>query len=439
MQASARRAMTLRASASASVVIAVMAVAVSARKCCDPGNILGPDLTCVRGSSHHLLATASPDVFPCRGNLTLVRPFQGMKVDCLDVAADHTNTTSLQGVVCSEDNEKVDVPQVHFLRKCCPKFRRYSNFREGCWGDFPDERRGVDLLRTMFLNDTATPVELAVGVPECPRGSVLVDIILHHRHVWRQESESILLKHRGPSDVLLVPEEFCVDLVTGDDFSLVVRACQDAAVTCDKGNTPCINKCCRDGKSFRNYLCDETKEQFDVQFYSVRPHKAPYPAAITSVGIAYENAFFRCPNGKFPLEPVKRPDDFFLVTDSGKLLIPENPLYRNLIDWKDFCLERLSGQVVPFLCFPHVRTSLQSQVTVHFKVIAFGLIVSGVFLLITFLVYACLPSLHNLHGRTLMCHVASLLAAYAFLVSSQLLSDVLSKPLCTVTSKLTML
>lgn len=39
-------------------------------------------------------------------------------------------------------------------------------------------------------------------------------------------------------------------------------------------------------------------------------------------------------------------------------------------------------------------------------------ITSCAFLLMTLLVYACLPSLQNLHGKTLMCHVTSLLLAF---------------------------
>lgn len=39
-------------------------------------------------------------------------------------------------------------------------------------------------------------------------------------------------------------------------------------------------------------------------------------------------------------------------------------------------------------------------------------IISCVFLLMTLLVYVCLPSLQNLHGKTLMCHVSSLLVAF---------------------------
>lgn len=39
-------------------------------------------------------------------------------------------------------------------------------------------------------------------------------------------------------------------------------------------------------------------------------------------------------------------------------------------------------------------------------------IISCVFLLMTLLVYVCLPSLQNLHGKTLMCHVSSLLVTF---------------------------
>lgn len=42
-------------------------------------------------------------------------------------------------------------------------------------------------------------------------------------------------------------------------------------------------------------------------------------------------------------------------------------------------------------------------------------ITSCAFLLMTLLVYVCLPSLQNLHGKTLMCHVSSLFLAFTCL------------------------
>ena len=40
------------------------------------------------------------------------------------------------------------------------------------------------------------------------------------------------------------------------------------------------------------------------------------------------------------------------------------------------------------------------------------MIVSAIFLIITFMVYAVLPEIQNIHGVTIMCHVASLAVMY---------------------------
>lgn len=422
----------------AAVLVAAVMLSISlarARKCCPQGQVLASDLTCAPGTSHLLLYDEEYVPFNCTGDLTLVPATQEITVDCIDVREDGRSST-LKGVVCEDTDDKVFVPEVHFVRKCCPVNRRYSNFREGCWKEeFGDDFDTVDKLRTMFLNDTNSAVELAVGVPRCPKGSVLRDLVLHHRHIWRQESESILLKHQGKSDVLLVPEEFCVDLVTDDDYSLVVRACQDAGVACGFDKSPCINKCCPDGASHQQLPCVQSRESFDVQFYTMNVKGSLIPSPVLSVGLAFGNQFLTCPNKKYHLDPMKDPGDAFFVTDKGQLFVPRNPKESRLVDWKNFCLERVRNRVLPFLCFPHDRTTMQTQEAAHFQVIAYGLVLSGVFLLITFLVYLCLPSLHNLHGKTLMSHVASLLVAYSALICSQLFSGATPPLQCKVIGK----
>lgn len=55
-------------------------------------------------------------------------------------------------------------------------------------------------------------------------------------------------------------------------------------------------------------------------------------------------------------------------------------------------------------------------------VITVGLLISCIFLAATLATYCCLPALQNLHGKTLMCHVSSLLVAYLFLALTQLLT-----------------
>lgn len=408
---------------------------VSALKCCPTGQVLTTNLTCGLGSKHYLLYDAYLG-FNCSGNLSTVRPTQDVQVLCLDVA-EEGGKTELTGVRCEgkSTNKGFFVPEVHYVRKCCPMNRKYTDYRHGCWSEeVADDPSAVDTLRSLFLNDTRAPVSLQIGVPRCGKGAVLRDIVLHHRHVWRQESESIVLKHQGTSDVLLVPEEFCVDLVTTDDYSLVVRACYDATVLCDLHHKPCINKCCGDGQSYQGFACADTKSVFDVQFFKLRHPKPPSPVTVTSVGIAFEDqSSFKCENGKYFLNPRAFPDDVFYVSDDGRLMIPEQPLDLRFVGWRDFCLEEFQERVVPFLCFPQTLDGLQEKN--HFRVIAYGLVLSAGFLLVTLIVYTCLPALHNLHGLTLVCHVAALLLAYTCLVTSQLLSAVIPPPLCTAISE----
>lgn len=423
--------------AALAVTLAAVIAAAAGLKCCPPGQVLTSNLTCGLGLSHLLL---SEDIRPlnCSADLTLVPATRDNSVDCVDVLVDKRGS-SLRGVVCKGPTDKETVPRVNFVRKCCPPERRYKDFREGCWEkDVPDDSRSVDLLKAMFLNDTVSAVELIIGVPKCSKGSVVRDYFLHHRHVWRQESESVMLKHQLSSDILLSPDEFCVDLVTDDDYTVVVRACQDARVVCGPDKLACINKCCPEGSSYRGLSCVSSKIPFDVQFYSLdSPNQTVTPLA-SSVGVAFGDSF-RCENKKYPLVPENVSTDAFFVTDTGRLFLPGFPPDYRLVDTNVYCMEWFWNRIRPFMCFPATRTSMETEETAYFRVIAYGLGVSSVFLFITLIVYLWIPSLHNLHGKTLMCHVASLLAAYAALVYGQLFSNRNPPIYCQAIGKLNIL
>lgn len=53
----------------------------------------------------------------------------------------------------------------------------------------------------------------------------------------------------------------------------------------------------------------------------------------------------------------------------------------------------------------------------NFRFIVNGIlaIISCIFLFLTFIIYAYLPGLRNLYGKTMMCHIASLFMAYVCL------------------------
>ena len=73
------------------------------------------------------------------------------------------------------------------------------------------------------------------------------------------------------------------------------------------------------------------------------------------------------------------------------------------------------------VCFPPQVEPPRSEI-VAMKVFPFFLFVSSIFLIATFVVYALLPEIRNVHGVTIMCHVASLAVMYIGLACIQLLS-----------------
>ncbi|KAG8223748.1 hypothetical protein J437_LFUL003113 [Ladona fulva] len=68
--------------------------------------------------------------------------------------------------------------------------------------------------------------------------------------------------------------------------------------------------------------------------------------------------------------------------------------------------------------------------TIIYIVYPIGMCISIIFLIISFFVYASMPELRNLHGKCLLCHIASLLTAYVFLVLVQVLGFVITDDAC---------
>jgi hypothetical protein len=74
-----------------------------------------------------------------------------------------------------------------------------------------------------------------------------------------------------------------------------------------------------------------------------------------------------------------------------------------------------------FVCFNEEE---QDQQNIQFHIYATLLAISAFFLGLTLVVYLFLPKLLNLHGKTVVCHVISLLLGYTFLSVVQFATDV---------------
>lgn len=192
---------------------------------------------------------------------------------------------------------------------------------------------------------------------------------------------------------------------------------------------PCIRKCC-------------SEDEFIVSEPNVTSHceKNPRPSAFDNFTLpVYKNStvfanvsqkHFRilygdvCDYGKFLLMPLMNPDDrSYLLTD-GRVL-----LSGSFLDASEYCLESIDGLdgIQTLVCFPPTEDSETRAVFTFYPV---GMLLSIPFLFGTFVVYAVISDLRNLHGKSLMCHVFSLLSAYVVLTVVQLGRDAVSASWC---------
>ncbi|XP_015436131.1 PREDICTED: G-protein coupled receptor Mth2-like [Dufourea novaeangliae] len=120
-----------------------------------------------------------------------------------------------------------------------------------------------------------------------------------------------------------------------------------------------------------------------------------------------------CPDNsvRYMLEPERYEEDAFVLERNGTLRTSTSkfPAWSYCLDWKE-SFER----IVVLVCLsPDSPTPSPANEQESYNI---GIIVSVPFFLATFLVYAIIPELRSLYGKTLMCYVACLVIAYTFLV-----------------------
>ncbi|XP_046987826.1 uncharacterized protein LOC124592796 [Schistocerca americana] len=214
----------------------------------------------------------------------------------------------------------------------------------------------------------------------------------------------------------------------------LVRVCVDAEEYC--ASHYCLPKCCPHGQSLMaNKECLPSTRGLPLA------ENLSLPQGAQSGGVALVAAGLSCI--KYPLQPDRLPhsDGRRLERDDsapGRLALAVPAVGERHVLGR-YCLEfvdmppKMQG-VYAFVCFPDTV----DEVTLKHKLESAGLVLSVACLGFTLAVYACLPTLQNLHGRTLMCHIAALLAAYIGLAVLKIFTGSLRNVPCTVTGVLTL-
>lgn len=136
---------------------------------------------------------------------------------------------------------------------------------------------------------------------------------------------------------------------------------------------------------------------------------------------------------KYILDPISSGNnDIFQVSKDGSL---QTELGSLLAPPGQFCLEQFSeddSQLLAIICSELNAENVQNEsaFTAMELINLTAMIISIPFLFMTLIVYALIKKLRNLHGKCLMCHVTSLLVAYASLLTVQFTTNSISKDVC---------
>jgi hypothetical protein len=407
-------------------------------KCCGPDSSFRQDmntgnLTCDLAVSP-LQVHGAPVRYgipeSCNKPLTALKqnhlvPMSRYCIDKVEMGNCSFQSAPLQGYVCDDDDSvrNLTSPTVIKIKKCCVN-GTYDPESHICRENID----GQEILQSVILRDTACFVNVDYGLSKCDPTEAVVSVVVSSDSTELLNNGTLVVNTRN-ARLTLNDDAFCVDSVVNSSDSVIVKFCQNVSTACTEG--PCVRKCCPDGHGLiESRSCSPSGFDFNPQFYNRVATNNGFEHVETTVPSFAILSNLEC--DKYMLQPELTELDVSYLEADGRLYVP-NYFDRRLTTDR-YCLEKVflpeenNDGVYTFLCFQEEDSIEEPQI--RYILCALGLITSSLFLLATFLVYACLPSLQNLHGKTLMCHVVSLFAAYVCLSVAQLGGTILDQFFC---------
>ncbi|XP_063993719.1 probable G-protein coupled receptor Mth-like 3 [Diachasmimorpha longicaudata] len=412
-------------------------------KCCAKGEIISvrKNFTCVpHVISTELITTGTTrdnwvrfDECPDAGEVSIIKLSDviGENISsisassgCLDLFDGDERVGVIPVIIRCEDRSgvgSIQVPKVASVRFCCPRDRVYDPDVRDC---LPRASSGsLDIADFIFESvREKSGVEFSSfvrGPPQCQHA--IVDYVIDSRRdlqVLGNGSLKVSISSDEDTSVLLTEENSCLD--RGTSSGLILRLCTGVEY-CHRN--ACVRKCCPEGQARIGGVCQmipvdtlppgEFHRRLE-EFSRVKSNHSEWkPLDTTKYGLL--TGEHSCEHGKYPLMP----DELPVIDSHGAIHIhlPEHRKFKH----HEYCVEVFRNVTsyddgfYPAVCFeiPDPPGSNKWR----FGINAALELTSCMFLLITFLVYVFLPLLQNLHGKTLMGHVASLFAAYACLAA----------------------
>ncbi|KOX70436.1 G-protein coupled receptor Mth2 [Melipona quadrifasciata] len=384
---------------------------------------------------------------------------------CLEILHNETSKNNVLTLVLCNSNKDKDpeyslsesspLSQLLNVRRCCLNNAVFDVKTGECVLDdyYSKTDHFLPVLTNYLGRDKShihdiKPILVHRGLPECTLGAIFTyeidaaDIVFENgtlkipdqlKEIHLTQRISIcdsLLKRNGidPFFATLSSENWdpaeslternsCLELTP--DHRLVVRVCRDAEYCQDRH---CVRKCClEDVDDGRKINCsaignNANKRNFYEDFSSFTGTAWNATEYGVQIGLNCVEAYSEYVNNTYG------------ILANGSLKLSSSVW----IPPKMYCMDSISNSkydgLVAFICFGEDKDEDKDNVKTIISIVLMG--ISCIFLLLTLIVYICLPGLQNLHGKTLMCHVSSLLTAFLcytvihWLTNNKLIEDV---------------
>ncbi|CAL1673466.1 unnamed protein product [Lasius platythorax] len=361
---------------------------------------------------------------------------------CLEILYDQITRESTVIIVHCQSNKDRQVntinaffPQLAYVRKCCSHNTIYDSRAKVC---VPWLNKSESLVT--FLSNRSTDVDFVIANESSPtcKGPI-VDYEIDEDDVFLRNGTYSVMIPVFKNNVIIKEEFFltkdnaCLEMLPNSMFNrrLAARVCRDSKF-CDRNS--CIRKCCTEDEFFFYAQgCNKlTMPEEPIEFYQAFANAVNQTESTFNMSKDYGVLIGKpCEHGMYSLDPR---EEEWLLTSKGHVLAEDYQLF----DQNKYCMDifynksEFDHSFHLFICFDDSEPPQYFTTRCVNTVLQ---IISCAFLLMTLLVYVCLPSLQNLHGKTLMCHVSSLFLAFTCLtITTWIIPDSEVETLRAITS-----
>ncbi|XP_033192022.2 putative G-protein coupled receptor Mth-like 3 [Bombus vancouverensis nearcticus] len=335
---------------------------------------------------------------------------------CIDILYNDITRVVVPTLVYCKSNEDKDrtrpfpkAPSLsEFLnvRKCCSNNTVFNVVTGGCEFDryYSKTNHFLPLLTDYLRENEHFPnVELFLlhtGMPKCSSGAIFTHEI-DSADIINGTLQVTLATGTNESTVesfSITERNSCLELMPHlrSKRRFVVRVCKEVEYCRDHR---CIQKCCpTDADDGGSYICPhiaKSEKNFYEEMSNITGGTWDMTEYGVRVGLDCSNFYEENMNGTYGLTP----NGFLKLTPS--IWLPPDM----------YCVDSLvtdnTDGLLAFICFLNDGDDAARLII---SSILMG--TSCIFLFLTLIVYLSLPVLQNLHGKTLMCHIASLLVGY---------------------------